>query len=406
MTQHDPPLAPRSAARELQCFDDKPVLVTGGAGFFGSALCSELKRAGAVVHSVSRREHGPVAAERHWRVDLAEETAVRELIRDLQPAYVFHLASHVMGAPDIKHLMPSFRGNLQTSVNLACALVETPCTRMVTTGSLVEPDPGVAQKIPNSPYAAAKWASSDYARMFHALYGLPIAIARVFMVYGPGQQDETKLVPYVIRCLLRGERPKITSGTHTIDWVFLNDVVGGLLKLAAATNADGQTVDIGSGSVVTTATVVDTLCELMGGLVQPEYGALPERPLEPHRVASVRDSERLIGWRPRVSLREGLQLTIDSYRAQVGEVTPRWKPSTRSKHDADCNHRDRDGWLWCRARARGGRSTVRVLRSQFLLRRAHAFDSLPERFCVRRGRAHLVHEARARPQHSGGKCRW
>ncbi len=306
-------------ASELQCFRDKPVLVTGGAGFIGSALCAELQHAGAVVHSASRREHGPSTAQRHWRVDLAQAEQVTQLIRDVQPAYVFHLASHVMGAPDFKHVMPSFQGNLQSSVNLMCALTEAGgCNRMITTGSLVEPDPGVAQKIPNSPYAAAKWASSDYARMFHALYGLPVAIARVFMVYGPGQQDETKLVPYVIRCLLRGQAPKITSGTHSIDWIFISDVVSGLLKLASSPNIDGQTVDLGSGSVVTTASLVDLLCDLMGGAVRPEFGALPERPLEPRRVASVQESERLIGWAPRVGLREGLQKTIDSYRAAGG----------------------------------------------------------------------------------------
>ncbi len=66
--------------------------------------------------------------------------------------------------------------------------------------------------------------------MFHALYGFPVAIARVFMVYGPGQQDETKLVPYVIRCVLRGEAPKITSGKHRIDWIFVDDVVSRLYE--------------------------------------------------------------------------------------------------------------------------------------------------------------------------------
>jgi UDP-glucose 4-epimerase len=268
---------------------------------------------------VSRRAEGPPAARRHWRVDLADATAVTDLIRAVRPEYVFHLASHVMGAPDIKHVLPTFHGNLQTSVNLMCALVEAPCTRMITTGSLVEPDPGVEQKIPNSPYAAAKWACSDYARMFHALYGLPIAIARVFMVYGPGQQDETKLVPYSIRCLLRGEAPKITAGKHLIDWVFLGDVVDGLLRLAVAPAVDGKTVDLGSGSVVSTASVVDTICDLMGGRVRPEYGALPERPLEPKRVARVDETRRMIGWVPTVGMTQGLQKTIDSYRPQGGE---------------------------------------------------------------------------------------
>lgn len=289
-------------------------LVTGGAGFIGSALCAELAHVGAVVYSVSRRAEGPRAVRRHWRVDLVDASAVARLVSTVRPDYVFHLASHVMGAPDLQHVLPAFHGNLQTTVNLLHALTEVGCRSLVTTGSLVEPDPGVEQKIPSSPYAAAKWASGNYARMFHALYGLPVSIARVFMVYGPGQQDESKLVPYTIRCLQRGEAPQITSGTHEIDWIFVNDVVAGLLKLATATDVAGKSVDLGTGQVITTKQLVDTVCELMNASVRPAYGALPDRPLEPLRVARVEESRRLIGWAPQIGLREGLQRTIDWYQ--------------------------------------------------------------------------------------------
>ena len=288
-------------------------LVTGGPGFIGGALCARLARAGVEVHSVSRRESGPASAKRHWRADLSDEAATLDLVRELHPDYVFHLASHVMGAPDLKHVLPAFHSNLQTTVNLLCALAQVRCRRVITTGSLVEPDPGGDDQVPNSPYAAAKWASADYTRMFHALYELPVAIARVFMVYGPGQDDETKLVPYTIRCIERGEAPRITSGNREIDWIFVSDVVEGFLKLASS-KLRGSTVDLGSGSAITITTLVDTICELMDTPIRPQYGALPDRPLEPLRVARTQESLRLIGWSPKVDLREGLQQTIHWYR--------------------------------------------------------------------------------------------
>jgi nucleoside-diphosphate-sugar epimerase len=304
-------------------FRGKTALVTGGAGFIGGALCAKLARAGARVHSVSRRENGPPTAERHWRADLANESTVADLVRSVQPDYVFHLASHVMGAPDLKHVLPAFHSNLQTSVNLMHALTGTRCMRMITTGSLVEPDPGVEQKVPNSPYAAAKWASSDYARMFHALYGLPVAIARVFMVYGPGQQDETKLVPYVIRKVMAGEAPQITSGTHLIDWINVEDVIDGFLALAATPGVEGKSVDLGSGSVIATAGLVDRICGLMDARVPPVYGAIPDRPLEPRRVANISETRRLIGWEPQVGLDDGLRSTIDYYRRHPADAPAR-----------------------------------------------------------------------------------
>lgn len=298
---------------EYGAFQGATALVTGAAGFIGSALSARLAASGAAVHSVSRRPNGPASAQHHWSLDMSDSSAVVKLIKSVKPDYVFHLASHVWGAPDLKHFLPAFHSNLQTSVNLFYALAETGCKRAITTGSLVEPDAGSSQSIPNSPYAAAKWASASYARMSHALYNLPVAIARVFMVYGPAQQDEGKLVPYVIRCLQRGEAPMISSGRHVIDWVFVEDVVDGFMKMALSENIGGQSIDLGTGIQTTTADLVETLCSLMGGNIRPVYGALSDRPLEPVRVADRERAFAQIGFRSQVALCEGLQRTINWY---------------------------------------------------------------------------------------------
>jgi UDP-glucose 4-epimerase len=293
-------------------------LVSGAAGFIGSNLCRALLTKGARVHGAGRRNQSGLGDRVEYNaVDLADDAAARELMRAVKPDYVFHLASHVWGAPDLKHVLPTFRSNLQTTVNLLTAATEVGCERMVVTGSLVEPE-AATERTPSSPYAAAKWASSDYSRMFHALYRLPVVIARVFMVYGPTQQDETKLVPYTIRSLAQGEAPEITSGRRQIDWVYVDDVVDGLIALALAPDVEGDTVDLGSGSLITTAELVEMICSLMKSTVRPRFGALADRPLEPVRVARVADTTALTGWTPRVSLEQGLARTIDWY-ADTGD---------------------------------------------------------------------------------------
>lgn len=291
-------------------------LVTGGLGFIGSALCRRLEILGAEVHTVSRQPAPAGSKGRHWQMDLSDFPATDRLVREVQPRYVFHLASHVMGAPDLKHVLPAFSGNLQTTVNLLTSLASVGCARFITTGSLVEPE-STGRSIPNSPYAAAKWASSDYARMFHALYRFPAAIARVFMVYGPGQWDMTKLVPYVISSIMSGEPARITSGEHRIDWIFVEDVVEGFLKLAITPDIDGESADLGSGAPVTIRQIVDEIYRLMAPDTRPVYGALPDRPMEPIRVANVARSTSLIGWSPQVDLTTGLQRTIEWYRAKL-----------------------------------------------------------------------------------------
>ena len=303
---------------DIAAHADATALVTGGAGFIGSRVCDLLRATGWTVHSVSRRAVGAKSAHRHWQLDLTDADATQELVRELRPDYVFHLASHVWGAPDLKHVLPTFHNNLHTTVNLLHALAGTECRKFIITGSLVEPEARSGQSVPGAPYAASKWAASDYVRMFHVLYHLPGAIARVFMVYGPAQQDPTKLIPYVIEQALNGDAPKITSGKRLIDWVYVDDIAVGLARIAVAPGTAGQTVDLGSGSLISTAELVARVCELMGGKVRPVFGALPDRPMEPVTAARSDETRRLLGWAPGTSLDDGLKRTIAWHRAQAG----------------------------------------------------------------------------------------
>ena len=293
-------------------------LVTGGAGFIGSRVCDLLRAAGWTVHSVSRRAAGARSAHRHWQLDLTDAAATQELVKELRPDYVFHLASHVWGAPDLKHVLPTFHNNLQTTVNLLHALAGTACRKFIISGALVEPEARSGANVPGAPYAASKWAASDYVRMFHVLYQLPGAIARVFMVYGPAQQDPTKLIPYVIEQVLKGEAPQITSGKRLIDWVYVDDIAIGLARMAVLPGTAGATIDLGSGSLISTAELVEKVCELMGAKLRPAFGALPDRPMEPVTAARGAEPRRMLGWAPETSLAEGLKRTLAWHRAQAG----------------------------------------------------------------------------------------
>jgi nucleoside-diphosphate-sugar epimerase len=146
------------------------------------------------------------------------------------------------------------------------------------------------------------------------LYRVPVTTARVYMVYGPGQQDLTKLVPYTINCLLARQAPRITSGSRLVDWIYVEDVADGFVRLALADDAVGQVVDLGSGSLIATSDLVATICRLVDPSIAPDIGALPDRPLEPTGAARIEDSHRMIGWTPRISLDEGLRRTIEFYR--------------------------------------------------------------------------------------------
>jgi UDP-glucose 4-epimerase len=300
------------------------VLVTGASGFIGSQLCDRLRQNGSQVHAVSRvgRSSGD-SGLRWWRADLSELTAVRETLTAIKPDVIFHLASHVAGARDPELVWPTFRSNLLSTVNLLTVAREIGCLRFVLTSSMEEPVSGDADAPPSSPYAAAKLAGTAYARMFHALFALPVVILRVFMVYGPGQRDVQKLVPYVTLSLLRGEPPKLTSGLRAVDWIYVGDVVEALVVAARTSGLEGRTLDVGSGQLTQVKTVVEHLVRLTNPHVQPMFGVLPERPLEQIRIADTVASRTLMSWEPTVPLEDGLPLTVDWYRRHyTGTVNP------------------------------------------------------------------------------------
>jgi UDP-glucose 4-epimerase len=294
------------------------ILVTGASGFIGSHLCLRLCQEGAEVRAVCRtRWPAELGSQQWWQADLADLAEVKKIVAETRPEVIFHLASHVKGAPDLEHVLPTFQSNLQSTVNLLTVAAESNCRRVVLTGSLAEPEIENGEKFPSAPYAAAKWASSGYARMFHALYKLPVTIARVFMVYGPGQLDVTKLIPHATLSMLQGNRPKISSGGRLVDWIYVSDVVDGFIALANATDVDGATVDLGSGSLVSIRTIVQQLARLIGGGADADFGALPDRPLEPTRLAKTAETLAGIGWKPQVSLQEGLERTVNWYRREL-----------------------------------------------------------------------------------------
>lgn len=292
-------------------------LITGGSGFIGQHLCRRLCAEGQSVHATSRRSranrpNGPVWHE----ADLADLASARRLFAALKPEVVYHLAGAVGASPDLGLVAPTFTSLLTSTVNILVAASEAGCRRIVLTASLTEPLAAEGAATPRSPYAAAKWAASGYGRMFHELYGAPVVILRPFMTYGPGQAL-SKLIPTVTRSLLREEKPKLSSGKTSADWVYIDDVIDGFVAAGTAPAIEGATIDLGSGQLTRMSDLVGRLVRISGSKIEPEFGALPDRPNENTIAADRLLAEELLGWRPATPLETGLKHTVTWYRAKT-----------------------------------------------------------------------------------------
>lgn len=296
------------------------VLVTGASGFIGNHLCKCLSAKEAEVHGISRTPHTTKSNFVHWwQGDLEDISNVRTIVRTIKPDIIYHLASNVTGSRAIDCVLPTLHSNLVSTVNLLTASTEIGCRRIVLAGSLEEPDTDQGSITPSSPYAATKWASSAYSRMFYELYQAPVVTAKIFMVYGP-EQNLRFLIPYVISSLLEGSSPKLSSGTRPIDWIYIDDLVAGLIAMSHAPGIEGCTIDLGTGTLTTIREVVEQLVNHISHQIYPSFGAIPDRPKEQIRVANTTSSYTKLRWKATTPLEEGLKLTVEWYRKHLKVV--------------------------------------------------------------------------------------
>lgn len=273
------------------------VFVTGAGGFLGRALCRRLQAEGA---SVTRLEH-----------DLRQRELVCKAVRDSQAEVVYHLAACIKRTPDA--LTELQEVNVQGTLGLLNACLETR-PFVVAAGTSDEYGNGQAPfeehhpLKPLTPYAASKATASLWLPTYTEL-GLPLCVARLFLLYGPGQGPGFFL-PQLLEAQRTGVPLRMTGGEQTRDFVWVEDAVEALLRLGRNRPA-GRAFNICTGTDHSLREVVRALERVTGRPVPVELGAIPYRPGEIFRIAgSPARLEEAVGYRPSTSLEEGLRQIV------------------------------------------------------------------------------------------------
>ena len=296
---------------------DTRVLLTGATGLIGRQVRRLLEEQ-VELYVVSRNP--PATGAARWLAfDLSLPGAAAELVWKHRPEVIIHLAGAVRGDRSLDAIQPTLGANLLATVELLEAATRAGVRRIVTSGSLLEePASGGSMVTPPSPYGASRWASSAYARMFHALFATPVVILRPSYAYGPGQ-DETKLFPHVITNALQGERALLASGERRLDFVYSEDVGRAYVAAATAVGVEGETIDIGSGELVRVRDAIDAMLDLLENAPRPDFSSERGRPFEQELRVDTGVAERLLGWHASTSLTEGLRRTVDWYARRGAE---------------------------------------------------------------------------------------
>lgn len=311
------------------------VLVTGAAGFIGSHLTRRLVAEGAETHVITSevssmfpsrlldlRDHIVL-----HQANLTDRSAMDAVVTQVRPEVVFHLGAYTHVGKSWQRVDECVQTNIQGTINLLNALEHTGYERFINTGTseiygaIEVPFREDDCPHPISPYSVSKYAAERFCLMFHQGRGWPIVLARPFNTYGPAQTPD-RIIPETIVRALRKQELKTTSGRQTREFNFVDDIVDGFLLLATTPGVEGEIFNIGGGEEVAIRDVVRTVLDVLGNPIEAAIGALPDRPTEIWRMYCdpTKARERL-QWSPRHSLRQGLEKTIDWYRAELEKDT-------------------------------------------------------------------------------------
>jgi nucleoside-diphosphate-sugar epimerase len=293
------------------------ILVCGASGFLGQALCVRLADEAGELHALSRVARVSDPRWRWWQADLTDIGAAERIISDIRPDIVFNVSGISDGSPDCTRVAPLFVGNALSTVALLAAAARHGCQRFIHCSTLQEPDFQTSRATVPSAYGLSKFVGSAYVELFGQVCALAGVVLRLGIVFGPGEEGRHRLIPYVITSLLRGERPRLSSGQQPVDWLYIEDAVDALIAGMRAPGAAGQSFNIGAGVQRTVADVVGRIVRLIDNGVTPLFGTLADRPLVPTREAEPARLLTELNWRPRTTLDDGLAATIEWYRHRL-----------------------------------------------------------------------------------------
>ena len=305
------------------------ILVTGVAGFLGSALAQRLLDDGHKVLglddlSTGKEEVIPAGVEFELG-DMLDRPKLWTLLQDVE--CVYHLAAKVAVQESILYPREYNSTNVGGTVSVMEAMRDVGVKRVVFTSSGAIYGAQKAQPLhelmvpsPDSPYAVSKLSAEFYVKTIGKLWGIETVTLRIFNAYGPGQHlpaDHPPVIPNFLKQAVKGGSLIVhNSGSQTRDFVYLDDVVNALTRAGTASGVDGATINIGSGKEYSVLDLVNNVVKLTGADTETIYNHKATGGVSRMR-ADITRASKLLGYKPKFSLVDGLVRTL--------ELDPRFK---------------------------------------------------------------------------------
>ncbi|HUT31784.1 MAG TPA: SDR family oxidoreductase [Sedimentisphaerales bacterium] len=304
-------------------------LVTGGAGFIGSNICTRLVAEGCFVRVVDNLLTGKksnlnslIDKIEFVEADMGDEDVARSAMRDVD--VVLHQGALPSVPRSVDDPAATHKHCVEATFTLLLAARDAGIKRFVyASSSSAYGDTPTLPKVetmpaqPLSPYAVAKLVGEYYCSVFYKVFGLETVSLRYFNVFGPHQDPTSQYaaaIPAFVTAVLNDKPPTIFGdGEQSRDFTYVDNVVDANLLAARAKHTGGEVVNIACGQAVTVNAIIDMINKLLGKRVEPIY-ADPRPGDIKHSLADISLARSLLGYEPKVSFQQGLGKAIGWYR--------------------------------------------------------------------------------------------
>jgi len=297
-------------------------LITGAAGFLGSALAEELAREGHQVRGLDNLSTGnpqALSPDVHFtRGDVNDRPKLWTLLQEVD--CVYHLAARVSVPESVLYPREYNAVNVGGTVSLMEAMRDVGVRRVILASSgavygdqAEQPLKETAIPDPRSPYAVSKVSAEHYVRTIGKLWGMDTVCLRIFNAFGPGQHlppSHPPVVPHFLRQALRGgSLVAHGDGEQTRDYVYVDDVVTAMVAAATAPNVNGLVINVGSGTETSVRELIRKVGEAAGRDVDALFNSTTSGGVSRMRADLTLAAQKL-NYRPSITLEEGLRLTL------------------------------------------------------------------------------------------------
>jgi len=301
------------------------ILVAGGTGFIGGHLAARCLRDTPFVSCLSlggdRSDIFPDSME-FLKADMSDAGWLKDALSGRVFDYVINLSGYIDHTDYFSGGRRVVETHLTGLLNLLDCLDIKRLKGFVQIGSSDEyggaqaPQREDMREMPISPYSLAKTSASHFIQMLHRTVGFPGVVLRLFLVYGPGQ-DDRRFLPQIINACLKNDEFKTSEGKQLRDFCYVEDAVDAMAVAAVSRSSRGYIINIASGMPVSIRDVINKVSGLTGG-GKPLWGTYPYRKGENMALyADISLAKKILGWTPAISLDDGLQRTIEYYKKQL-----------------------------------------------------------------------------------------